>query len=181
MSNRAIFLDRDDTLIKDVPYSGDITLVELLPNVREALEMLKNHGFCLFMVSNQSGVGRGLITAEQVHAVNQEILRQLGKNYFKDIYLCFSVPGQDDEGCRKPNPGMIWRARDEHDLDLAASFLIGDKPSDIFCAQNAGCRSVLLLTGTHGENLDDAKKAADFFADDLLQAAEWICRDSNIT
>lgn len=181
MNRRAIFFDRDDTLIKDVPYSGDPSRVVLLPFVREAMEKLSRQGFLLFLVSNQSAVGRGLITPQQVEAVNQEMIRQIGKNYFHDVYLCYAAPGQDDGNCRKPNPGMIWRARDEHSLDLKNSFLIGDKPADIFCAQNAGCRSVLVLTGTHGEDLHEAKRVADFVAENLLQAAEWICQQGKIS
>ncbi len=179
MTKRAIFFDRDDTLIKDVPYSGDPSKVQLLPYVREAMEILSQHGFLMFLVSNQSAVGRGLITPEQVEAVNLEMIRQIGKNYFDGIYLCYSAPGQDDGNCRKPNPGMIQQARIEYSLDLKNSFLIGDKPSDIFCARNAGCRSVLVLTGTHGEDLQEAIKIADYVAKNLLEAAEWICQNSN--
>ena len=176
MNKRAIFFDRDDTLIKDVPYSGNPALVQLMPHVREALSLLKAHGLFLFIISNQSGVGLGLISEEQVQAVNQELLRQLREDFFSGIYLCFAAPDDEKDDCRKPKPGMIWRARDDHQLNLAESFLVGDKPADILCAENAGCRSVLLLTGTHGENIEIARQKADFVASDLLQAAEWICQ-----
>lgn len=176
MSKRAVFFDRDDTLMVDVPYCGAPSRVRLLPYAHEALATLKASGFLLFIVSNQSGVGRGLITEKQVHEVNQELVRQLGEDFFTGIYLCFAAPWENDNNCRKPNPGLILRARDEHDLSLEASFLVGDKPADVLCAKNAGCKSVLVMTGTHGEQMDQVNKQADYIARDLLQAAEWICQ-----
>jgi len=176
MNDRAVFFDRDDTLMEDVPYCRDPQQVRLLPGAPQALLSLQQCGFLLFIVSNQSGVGRRLISAEQVQAVNEELLRQLGPGLITKIYTCFSAPGEDTEECRKPKPGMIFQARDEFHLDLDCCFLVGDKPADIECARNAGCKCVLLLTGTHGESLTAAREMADFIAADLATAADWICR-----
>jgi D-glycero-D-manno-heptose 1,7-bisphosphate phosphatase len=177
MSKRAIFFDRDDTLIKNVPYLGDPSQVMLMPKVRKYLPRLKAAGFELFLVSNQSGVGRGLITKEQVAAVNAEMCRQLGGNYFSGLYMCYAAPGQPDaNGERKPGPGLLFKARDEHDLDLAVSVFVGDRISDVQCGINAGCRSVLLLHDTEdsaGER-EQAKRLAHFIAKDFAAAVDWI-------
>jgi D-glycero-D-manno-heptose 1,7-bisphosphate phosphatase len=170
----AIFLDRDDTIIKNVPYLGDPSQVRILPGVPEALDHWEKAGFSLFIISNQSGVGRGLITKEQVLAVNDEMNRQLGKNFFAAIYNCYAAP-EDPWSAeeRKPSPGLVRKAILDHDLDLTRSFMVGDRLSDVQCGKNAGCRSVLVLTGDPGKEQDEAKRVADFIADGLLQAAEW--------
>lgn len=178
MARPAVFFDRDDTLIHDVPYNGDPARVVLLPGAAEALQRLEEAGFLLIVISNQSGVGRGLITPGQVEAVNREMIRQLGKPYFAAIYSCFAAPGEEDGNCRKPNPGMVLQAREEHDLDLAASFMVGDKLSDQLCARNAGCRPVLLVNPKDApEKIAAAAAVADYAAATLLAAAEWIIHE----
>jgi desulfoferrodoxin len=175
MAKSAVFFDRDDTLIRDVPYNGDPNRVELLPGAREALSLLKNSGLTLIIISNQSGVGRGLITPADVESVNRELERQLGEPFFTAIYLCFAAPGTPDQNCRKPNPGMILQARDDHEIDLSGSFIVGDKLSDVLCGKNAGCRSVLLLNPKDDpDKVKEAREAADFTASTLLEASHWI-------
>ncbi len=175
MSRPAVFFDRDDTLIRNVPYNGDPEQVELLPGARQALHELQEAGFALFIISNQSGVGRGLISPADVEAVNREMVRQLGADFFQGIYLCYAAPDQPDHNRRKPHPGMVWQARDEHDLDLQRSFFVGDKLIDIQCGRNSGCHSVL-LDNPHDDPADRtaARAAADYTAITLPEAARWI-------
>ncbi len=172
---KAIFLDRDDTLIKNVPYLGDPAQVELCPGAAEAVKAWQSAGWSLVMVSNQSGVGRGLITKEQVAAVNAETYRQLGVKGFDGEYLCYAAPG-DPYGSeeRKPSPIMLQRAAEEMGIDLAVSYMIGDKEIDVECGHRAGCRSVLVLTGNAGDSQERAKERADFTAEHVGAAAEWI-------
>jgi len=177
---KAVFFDRDNTIIKDVPYNGDPDKVELLPNAREAMEMLQNKGLCLFLITNQSGVGRGMITKEQVKAVNNEMIRQLGKSYFKDIYICYDDPDKPVTDCRKPSPKMLLEARDDHNINLTHSFLVGDKLEDIQAGHNAGCKSVLFLYGSDSMNQKKAKLDADFTATNLLEIANWICNNTTL-
>ncbi len=172
---KAVFFDRDNTLVKDVPYNGDPEKVELLPQVREALDLLHQYGFFLFLVTNQSGVGRGLITREQVNAVNDEMIRQLGKPYFKDIYMCFDDPDRPLTNCRKPSPHMILQAGIDHKLDLSQSYFVGDKLADIRAGHNAGCKSVLFIYQQQSDELAIIKKEADFASKNLLEIAGWIC------
>ncbi len=174
MKNRAVFFDRDDTLIKNVPYLGDPSLVSLMPFAQESLERLQKNGFKLFIVSNQSGVGRGYITQEQVHAVNKEMLKQLGANFFTEIYSAFSAPGSLLDDGRKPNPKLVLEAANRYEIDLKKSYFIGDRLSDIQCAHNAGCHAVLLLTGDYHEEKAAASDLAQFIAHSLEEATQWI-------
>jgi len=174
MKNRAVFFDRDDTLIKNVPYLGDPSQVRLMPHARESLDRLQQAGYLLFVLSNQSGVGRGFITREQVQAVNQEMLRQLGTPYFKEIYSAFSAPGDAIDDGRKPNPKLVFEAAAKYDLDLAQCFLVGDRLSDIQCAHNSGCQSILLMTGDYHDEKSDASSAANHIAHTLEEATDSI-------
>lgn len=175
---RAVFFDRDDTLIVDVPYNGDPDRVELLPRAREACHLLNENGFLLFIISNQSGVGRGFITREQVEAVNQRVLHLLGEHLFTDIYCCYDDPNDPIDGCRKPSPAMIFQARDAYELELSSCFMIGDKRSDIQAGHAAGCRTVFLESRSDPRERQAAHEQADFVTTDLFRAAEWICKVS---
>lgn len=165
---KAVFFDRDDTLIKDVPYNADPDRVELLPGAQEACRRLKQIDYELFIISNQSGVRRGLITVEQVNAVNDRVLELLGKTLITDIYCCYDLP-DDPLDCRKPSPKMILRAASQYNIDLSRSFMIGDKLSDVQAGINAGCVTILINNGADAETT-----SADCVTDDLLSAADWI-------
>jgi D-glycero-D-manno-heptose 1,7-bisphosphate phosphatase len=174
MKKRAVFFDRDDTLIKNVPYLGDPAQVRLMPHAKESLDQLQKEGYLLFIVSNQSGVGRGYITREQVHAVNQEMLRQLGAPYFQEIYSAFSAPGDAIDDGRKPNPKLVLDAASRYEIDLAQSYFVGDRLADVRCAKNAGCQSILLMTGDYHEEKSDASSEANHVAHSLDEATRWI-------
>src|SRR5205809_6016975 len=122
----AVFIDRDGTIMEDCVYCSDPKNVKIFPGVREALRRLKSNGFKLIIITNQSGIGRGLFTVEQYRAVEAEVLRQLGDDLIEATYFCPDVPGQHSS-CRKLAPGMIVEATREHNIDLCGSFLIGDK------------------------------------------------------
>lgn len=169
MSERAVFLDRDGTLMEEVHYCGDPAQVRLYPGVCEALRNLKQAGFRLFIVTNQSGIGRGMITEAQYHAVQAELLRQLGHQLIDRSYFCADAPG-DVSSRRKPEPGMVLEAAKEFDIDLSRSFFVGDKSSDIECGRRAGTRTVQVLTG-YGEV---QRCAADFIVSDFAKAAQLV-------
>ena len=180
MSRRAVFLDRDDTLIVNVPYLGDPDQVEIFPEAAEALFALRKADFLLFVVSNQSGVGRGLITRNQVFAVNAELQRQLKGDQIHAFYHSFATPDDPWATDRKPSPELLQQAAAAHGVNLKASFFIGDRLSDIECGLNAGCRTVLL---THGRSSrrdsgdpEDviARDKAHYITSTLTDAANWI-------
>jgi D-glycero-D-manno-heptose 1,7-bisphosphate phosphatase len=159
---RAVFFDRDGTLIEDAHYLGDPGKVRVFPGVPEALAALKHAGFGVFVVSNQSGIGRGLITHVQYHAVHSEFLLQIGPGLIDASYFCPDAPGADSS-CRKPEPGMLLRAASEHGIDLTQSFMVGDKAADVECGQRAGTRTILVRTGYGAEQ---------------VCAADWVCADA---
>ncbi len=168
---RAVFLDRDDTLIHDIPYLGNPEKVTLIPGARDALIRLQQAGFRLVLVSNQSGIARGLISHEQVRAVNDEVARQLLPARLDAVYYSPDGPHGPSE-TRKPAPGLLLQAARAHGIDLTQSFMVGDKASDVACAHNAGCRAVRIAAAP--PRVDDP--AADFVAPDLASAADWILR-----
>jgi histidinol-phosphate phosphatase family protein len=151
MPDRAVFLDRDGTLIEDPGYLSDPAGVRLLPGAADALRALRVAGYRLVLVSNQSGIGRGYFTPAQAEAVHRRFVDELGRRgvALDDARYCPHAP---DEGCscRKPRPGLLLAATEELGLDLEASFLVGNSPSDIEAGRNAGCRTVLLWAQNPG-------------------------------
>jgi len=166
----AVFLDRDGTLMRDVDYCGDPALVEVFPGTREALQKLRLSGYKLIIVTNQSGIGRGYFSEEEYLAVEREFVRQLGENLIDQTYYCPSLPSANSPR-RKPAPGMILEAQRDHGLDLARSYLIGDKSSDVDCGRNAGVKTILVQTG-YGAEAGDC--GADWIAHDLSHAVKII-------
>jgi len=166
----AIFLDRDGTIMWDADYCCDPKQVKIFPGVPEALRRLKAAGYKLIVITNQSGIGRGFFTLEDYRSVEAEVIRQLGDGLIDATYFCPDVPGQHS-ACRKPAPGMVWQAARDHHLDLARSFFVGDKESDVECGQNAGLRTIRVRTGF---DQAIATSCADCVTENLVQAAETI-------
>ncbi|MEI7834516.1 MAG: HAD family hydrolase [bacterium] len=168
MSRPAVFLDRDGTIIVDGKYLADPAGVIPLPGALESLAMLQQHGYLLVIISNQSGIGRGYFCVAERDAVQahvEELFQAAGVSFAGDYY-CPHAP-EDDCSCRKPYPTMLLDAARELDIDLAASFMVGDKVSDVQAGHNAGCRALLLAAAP-------VDCAADFIAPDIKAAAEWI-------
>ena len=187
MKHRAVFFDRDDTLMVNIPYLGDPTKVEIFPEAALAMHALKTAGFWLFVVSNQSGVGRGLITRNQVFAVNVELQRQLGGDYIDAFFHSFATPDDPYANDRKPSPELLFKAAEIHNLNLTESFFVGDRLSDIECGHNACCRTVLLThekssrNGSQSEEDILAREKAHYIATTLMEAVQWILQVSSDT
>ena len=167
---RAVFVDRDGTLMHDADYCSDPKQVQVFQGAPEALRRLRDKNYKLIIITNQSGIGRGFFTVEQYRAVEAEVLRQLGNGLIEATYFCPDVPGVPSK-CRKPAPGMIFQAAREHDVDLARSFFIGDKEIDVECGRNAGVRTIRVRTGF--DKMTDGSRA-DWVAQDLAAAAKII-------
>ncbi|NDA10035.1 MAG: HAD family hydrolase [Verrucomicrobia bacterium] len=177
MAKAAVFLDRDDTLIENIPYLGDPSKVRLMPGAAEACQKLRQAGYFLFVVSNQSGVGRGLITKEQVRSVDLKMESLIGAaGTISGYYHCFATPGDPYDERRKPSPAMLQEAAHEHVLDLARSFMIGNRLSDIQAGLQAGCSAILLDLCVPMEEKAEAARTASFVAKDWNSAVEWIQR-----
>jgi D-glycero-D-manno-heptose 1,7-bisphosphate phosphatase len=178
--NRAIFLDRDGTLIAEKNYLHRPEDVEIFPGAGAALKRLADAGFKLVMVTNQSGIGRGYFTLADAERVNEQLAREFARDgvRFEKIYLAPEAPDQTSRG-RKPSPQFLFDARDEFDLNLAESFMVGDKLIDLECGWNAGVKkSILVRTGYGAEVEHDEperiKRAA--IVDGLSEMAEWILK-----
>jgi histidinol-phosphate phosphatase family protein len=141
----AVFLDRDGTVIDDQGYPGDWRQVRLLPGAGAGLARLKREGFILVLVSNQSGIGRGLISTEAARQVHERLLALLEECGVRldGAFYCPHAP-EAGCGCRKPAPGMLCAAAEKLRLRLDRCFLVGDKESDLETAHNAGCRALFL-------------------------------------
>jgi D-glycero-D-manno-heptose 1,7-bisphosphate phosphatase len=171
-SSPAVFLDRDGTLMRDVDYCGDPKDVVVFEGVATALRKLKDRDYKLFVITNQSGIARGYFTEEEYLKVEREVLRQIGEDLIDATYMCPDKPNCGSKR-RKPSPEMIFEAARDHQLDLARSFFIGDKESDMQCGRNAGVKTILVRTG-YGKETDE--RLADFVARDLNDAGEMILK-----
>ena len=172
--NKAVILDRDGTLVQDTGHVHKAEDFRLLPNVIEGLEKLKK--FMLFVVTNQSGIGRGLYKLEDFKKFNAIMVDELERNKIKieKIYYCPHKP-EDNCVCRKPKTKFLKDAAKAYDIDLKKSFVIGDQIADIELGKNGNCKSVLVLTGNGKKTEKEVK--ADFVAKDLLDAARWILKN----
>ena len=175
---RAVILDRDGVLNEERNYLHRVEDFVLLPGVPAALGRLAAAGFLLFVVTNQSGIGRGYFTQDDVDKLHAHLRAQLSRERvsLRKIYVAPEAPDQPSRG-RKPSPQFLFDARDEYRLDLAQSFMIGDKLTDLECGWNAGVkRSILVRTGygakTETESAGQLRDAP--VVDDLSAAAEWI-------
>jgi len=159
----AVLLDRDGTLVVDVPYNGDPAKVELMPGARDAVTRLRERGIPTALVSNQSGIARGLLDRSQVDAVNARMEELLGPIGPKAI-----CPHGPDDGCdcRKPRPGLILRAAEALNVPPERCAVIGDVGADVQAAKAAGARGVLVPTPvTRQEEIDAAGEVAADLAD----------------
>jgi len=180
MSSKAVFLDRDGTVIRDPGYLADPAGVELMPGAADALRALAEGGYRLVVVTNQSGVARGLLTEETLQAVHDELRRRLAAAGVRldGVYYCPYHPEAPieryavDSDLRKPRPGMLLQAARELDLDLPVSWMIGDSGRDVEAGQRAGCRTVRLPAG--GPDSPGGDVQADYTAPDLPAAARLI-------
>jgi D-glycero-D-manno-heptose 1,7-bisphosphate phosphatase len=175
---RAVFLDRDGTLIAEKHYLSRTAEVEILPGAGAALQSLQAAGYQLFMVTNQSGIGRGYFTLAEAEAVNVHLCEELAREgvRFEKIYVAPEAPDQPSRG-RKPSPQFLFDARDEFGLDLAECFMIGDKLIDLECGWNAGVKCSILVRTGYGATLAESGAAAlqrAVVVDDLAGAARKI-------
>ena len=185
MKRRAVFLDRDGTIVVERNYLRDPDQVEILPGAASALKRLQDAGFLLFIVTNQSGISRGIFTVADMDRVNAKLLADLAVEgvRFEKIYFAPEAPDEPSRG-RKPSPQFLFDARDGFGLDLSESFVIGDKVSDLECGWNAGVRHALLVRTGYGmewERKLGPDLARAVAVDDLPGAADWIlAQDGNL-
>jgi D-glycero-D-manno-heptose 1,7-bisphosphate phosphatase len=179
-----VFLDRDGTIIRDVGYLRRPEQIEILPRVPEALRLLREHGFKIVIVTNQSGIARGFFSENDLVEIHQALKRKLAEHdvALDGIYYC---PHHPTEGlgpyrtscdCRKPNDALAKQAARELKVDLSRSYVVGDKPTDIELAVRIGAKGIQIRDGV-SKFSGREKSLAFLVVEDLWQAAEWICKD----
>jgi D-glycero-D-manno-heptose 1,7-bisphosphate phosphatase len=169
--HKAVFLDRDGTLIVDTGYCSQPEDVKPVAGVQELLRQLKKAGFKLVIVTNQSGIGRGYFGEREFVAVQKEFERQVGGDLIDATYFCPDTPENASER-RKPNPGMLLEAANDLGIDLAESYMIGDKVTDVEAGVRAGVKASILVSPGAREKL--SASGAAFVVRDLLEAAQMI-------
>ncbi|MBD0371615.1 MAG: HAD family hydrolase [Pyrinomonadaceae bacterium] len=186
MKRPAVFMDRDGTISEEVGYVNHPSRYKVFPFSAEAVRLLNERGWLAILVTNQAGVARGYFTEDLIKEVHGVLLGELERDGARldAIYYCAHHPSVGeppfrlDCDCRKPRPGLIRRAAAEFDIDLAKSWMIGDRYSDIVLAHNAGVRSAFVLTG-YGRGEFEYQRAAwkhepELIADNLLEAVKKI-------
>jgi D-glycero-D-manno-heptose 1,7-bisphosphate phosphatase len=169
----AVFLDRDGTLIDDAGYIKKISEVNFYPYTFEALSILQEH-FLLFIITNQSGIAKGITTEKEVSRVNKFIINTLKDKGIEisDVFCC-PHKSEDNCGCKKPKTLFIQKASQMYNIDLNQSFIIGDHPSDVQCGLNAGITPVYLLTG-HGIEHKHEINNETVICTNILEASKYL-------
>jgi D-glycero-D-manno-heptose 1,7-bisphosphate phosphatase len=189
MKRRAVFIDRDGTISEEVGYVNHPSRYRVFPYAAEAIRRLNEANWLAILVTNQAGVARGYFTEDVIGAVHSLLGQELARGgaHLDAIYYCPHHPSvgeppyRFDCDCRKPRPGLIRRAADEFDIDLAASWMVGDRYGDTELARNAGTRAALVLSG-YGRGEWEYQRAAwrhqpDLIAENLLEGVKEIIAD----
>lgn len=182
MKNKAVFVDRDGTINVDGPYLSDPDKFMMYPGVGEGIKELKENGFKIIVITNQSGIARGYFTENDLAEIHAKMKREFKKfNVELDgIYYCPHHP-DDDCNCRKPKTGLFDKAIKEHDIDVKKSYMLGDKDLDVVAGRNAGTKTILIpIPGITGDSVIEKNKndlCPDYIARDFTDAIEWILKD----
>ncbi len=183
---RAVFMDRDGTVSHEVGYINHVSRMRPYPFTADAIRLIRKSELLAILVTNQAGVARGYFTEDMVHRVHDRLqgILSLDGTKLDAIYYCPHHPkaGQPPYrqacNCRKPQPGMLLKAAAEHDIDLSASFMVGDKISDVEMAREAGLTGILVKTGYGRGELEHQSHTwriqPDYVAENLLEAVKWI-------
>jgi D-glycero-D-manno-heptose 1,7-bisphosphate phosphatase len=174
---KAIFLDRDGTIIVDKNYLNDPKQIEYMPYAMEALKLWYDNGYSLVVVTNQSGIHKGIVKEENVKLIHEKIAENMQDNgcpILAFYYAPFS--SESDHPMRKPNPGMLRLAAKEHKIDLTQSWMVGDKMSDVEAGHRAGCRSVLYTHQMKEDYEASSYLPAEITCDNILVGAKELLK-----
>ena len=180
IEGRAVFIDKDGTLIHDVPYNVDPKNVQLTMGAGRALRRMKNAGYQLIVISNQSGIARGLFEEKDLLPINRQIQALLAP-YNVKVDAFYYCPHGPDDGCecRKPMPGMILRAARDHAVEPQISWMIGDILNDVEAGNRAGCRTIHIDNGNETEWIRSDYRQPLYTVRDLAEAADIICHEAS--
>lgn len=179
MTNQTVFLDRDDTISRDIPYCSRPEDFELLPAAGEGVKLLNDADFRIVIITNQSGIARGYFSEEMLGKIHQKMrddLAQYGA-HIDAIYFCPHHP-DDNCDCRKPKPKLVYQAVKKLAIDLKRSYVIGDRLTDLELARNIGCKSAIIPSAPGKAELENSSISPDYAAPDFISAAKWVIRDN---
>jgi histidinol-phosphate phosphatase family protein len=175
---KAVFLDRDGTIARDVPYCSRAEDFGILPRVPEAIRLLNQAGYKVVVITNQSGIARGYFSEATLSLIHRKMITTLEQDgaHIDAVYVC---PHHPDEGCecRKPSPTLVTRAAADIGISLSGSYMIGDDPKDVRAGRAAGCRTIL-LTPDPTQRGGDLQGVCDHAAPDLFEATRWLLEDA---
>lgn len=168
----AAFIDRDGTLIEEVNFLSRVEDLRLFDFTRRAIDLLRQNGFLIVVITNQSGIGRNIYTVDDMHAIHHEMQSRLD-GAIDGFYFCPHLP---EEGChcRKPNLGMLEQAQADFAIDMSRSWMIGDKDLDVLTAKNAGIGSAMVMTGYGPDHIKNLSERPTIIAENLMDAVEQI-------
>lgn len=180
--NKAVFLDRDGTIVNDIGYMNSPEQLQFIPGSIPAIKKLNEAGYKVVVITNQSGVARGMITEDMLQTIDKTMHKKIlnGGAHLDAIYYC---PHHPEHGtypykqvceCRKPHPGLIKKAERDLGLDLKSSYMIGDKATDIEAGKSAGTSTIMVMSGRGQQEKPKLKEQPDHIAADLSRAANWI-------
>ena len=175
MKKPAVFIDRDGTLIEEVNFLSRVEDLRFFSYTDEAVRLIKKNGFLIVVVTNQSGIGRGIFPESAMHAIHERIQRDLTVP-LDAFYFCPHLPTGGCR-CRKPNTGMIEAACERFAIDLENSWIVGDKALDVELGWNAGIKTALVMTGYGRDDIRKLSKSPNIVAETLMDAAETITND----
>ena len=182
---KTIFLDRDGVINRDrTDYVKSSSEFDWIPGSLDALKLLTLNGFRIVVITNQSVINRSILSEAELREIHEKMATAVvahgGK--IEAVYFCPHLP-EDGCSCRKPEPGLIYRAQAEHGLDLSEACMIGDSFKDIQCARRAGCGAAILVRTGHGVEAErlcqEGGMVPDYVADDLLAAVKWLIGESS--
>ena len=171
---KAAFIDRDGTLIEEVNFLSDVSDLRVFPFTFEAVKLLKDAGFLVVVVTNQSGIGRGSYDEAAMNSIHDEMQIQL-EGMIDAFYFCPHLPC-DGCNCRKPNLGMIESAMQDFSIDMESSWMIGDKNIDVETGRKAGSRTAMVMTGYGRSHATQLESKPDVLAENLLDAVREALR-----
>jgi len=183
---KAVFLDRDGTINKEVNYLNHPDQIELIPGSAEGIKLLNDNGFTVVVITNQSGVARGIIEEEKLFLIKDRLcslLKEKGAGIDGYYYCPHYLQGKVKKyavkcDCRKPDPGMLKQAAENLDIDLKGSYVVGDKVCDIELGKNVGAVSIMVKTGYGESEAKNCEPSPDHTAENLFDAAQWIIKNN---
>ena len=183
---KAVFLDRDGTINKEANYLSHPGQIELISGSAEGIKLLNENGFTVVVITNQSGVARGIIEEEKLPLIKDRLCCLLEEKGAKidGYYYCPHYPDGKIEkyalkcDCRKPEPGMLRQAAEDLDIELKGSYVVGDKACDLKLGKNVGAVAIMVRTGYGESEVENYEPSPDYIAENLFDAAQWIIKNN---